>query len=293
MNRIVVATSEGIAHIAGDEVDWVYERPVTHLTDGAAGWWAVTPKGELLARTEDGWVTEAQIDAPWRANCVAAAPARVVVGTSEAHLVELTDRHLELVSSFEDAPSRRDWYTPWGGPPDVRSLAFAGDRLYVNVHVGGILASDEKGWSPTIDYHADVHHVITSDGLVLAASARGLAFSRDAGASWDYATRGLHATYERAVAVCGDTVLVSVSSGPRGGKAAVYRGTLDGEWERCRSGLPEWFSDNVDTFRLIGAGPEAALGTTSGEIYRSSDAGLTWKRIATGLGSIKALEFES
>ena len=216
-----------------------------------------------------------------------------MVGTSEAHLLEFVEGRLETDAAFETAPSRDQWYTPWGGPPDVRSLAFGDGRLFVNVHVGGIIASGEEGWSATIDHHADVHQVITSQGTILAASARGLAFSHDGGVEWEFDTQSLHATYERAVATCGEIVLVSVSRGPRGGQAAVYRGALGGEWEKCRSGLPEWFADNIDTFQLIGAGKEAAFATSEGDIFYSADTGLTWEQIAAGVGRIRALEFES
>ena len=100
----------------------------------------------------------------------------------------------------------------------------------MNVHVGGILRTDDGGgaWTPTIDIDADVHHVTTAEGMVLAACAGGLSVSTDRGVTWSTRTDGLDARYSRAVAVCGDAVLVSASNGPRGGKAAVYRGPLAG-----------------------------------------------------------------
>src|SRR5438045_665143 len=84
------------------------------------------------------------------------------------------------------------------------------------------------------------------------AGAGGLAVSSDRGLSWTVRSQGLAAPYSRAVAVCGDAVLVSASNGPRGGQSAVYRGDLGGpsdgsDLERCRTGLPEWFDDNVDS----------------------------------------------
>ena len=123
----------------------------------------------------------------------------------------------------------------------------------MNVHVGGILHTDDYGrtWNPTIDIDADVHQVATAEGVVLAACAGGLATSVDRGSTWTMRNEGLEATYSRAVVVCGDTVLVSASNGPRGGQAAVYRGDLaSGPFERCTAGLPGWFDDNIDTYRL-------------------------------------------
>ena len=94
-----------------------------------------------------------------------------------------------LVDAFEHAEDRYDWFTPWGAPPDVRSLAQGRDVVLVNVHVGGILrATALTGpWKASIDIHADVHQVISSgrgDGAALAATALGLAVSPDDGSTW-------------------------------------------------------------------------------------------------------------
>ena len=134
------------------------------------------------------------------------------------------------------------------------------------MHVGGILHTEDRGnsWNPTIDIDADVHQVATTEELVLAACAGGLAISADRGATWTMRSEGLDAPYSRAVAVCGDAVLVSASNGPRGGRAAVYRGALGGgSFERCTAGLPEWFDDNIDTYCLdaLNDGSFAAFGT--------------------------------
>jgi hypothetical protein len=111
-----------------------------------------------------------------------------------------------------------------------------------------------------------------------------LAVSTDQGESWELRAEGLHSTYCRAVAICGDAVLLSASDGPRGGHGAVYRGRLDGgAFERCRTGLPEWFADNVDSHCLDALPELAALGTSDGQVYVSSDQGSTWARIAEGL----------
>jgi hypothetical protein len=55
-----------------------------------------------------------------------------------------------------------------------RSIANWDDDLYANVHVGGILRTADGGetWTPTIDIDADVHHVTTAEGIVLAAGCR-------------------------------------------------------------------------------------------------------------------------
>jgi hypothetical protein len=224
----------------------------------------------------------------------------VFVGTEEAHLLRLGDDGvLAPVEAFETIEGRETWFTPWGGPPAVRSIAQdLSRRLHANVHVGGIPRSVDAGasWEPTIDIDADIHQVVahpSEPDVVLAAGAVGLAVSVDGGASWRIEREGLHATYARAVAVAGDHVLLTVSNGPRGGRAAIYRTTLEpgSAFERCTVGLPEWFDHNIDSGWLDARGGEVAFGTGDGEVYRSDDAGERWTRAATGLPSIRAVRF--
>ena len=124
------------------------------------------------------------------------------------------------------------------------------------------------------------------------AGARGLSMSTDKGATWSLRSDGLEARYCRAVVLYGDQVLVSASNGPRGGRAAVYRGGLeDGAFERCRSGLPEWFDDNIDTYCLdaLNDGSFAAFGTNDGSVYVSDGGGTTWRELVTGLSPVRHL----
>jgi hypothetical protein len=95
-------------------------------------------------------------------------------------------------------------------------------------------------------------------------------------------SKGLEAPYSRAVVVCGDTVLLSASDGPRGGHAAVYRADLSGgPFERCTGGLPGWFDGNIDTFCLdaLNDGSFAAFGTSDGHLFASEDAGSKWHEL--------------
>ena len=266
-------------------------RSVTALGRAGAGFWGIVDASELWHAAGGGWSHVTDLDR-LRATCVTAIGADVFVGSSEARLFRLAGEALEPVDAFDHASGRETWHTPWGGPPDTRSMANWGDQFYVNVHVGGILRSDDQGetWTPTIDVDADVHHVTTAAGMVLAACADGLAVSTDRGATWTYRTDGLEARYSRAVAVCGGTVLLSASNGPRGGWAGVYRGDLSGEsFERCRAGLPEWFDDNIDTYRLdaLPDGAFASFGTSDGHLYGSTDEGATWNELAAGLPPVQ------
>jgi photosystem II stability/assembly factor-like uncharacterized protein len=223
----------------------------------------------------------------------------LLVGTSDARLFRLRAEALEPVAVFDRVEAREKWYTPWGGPPDSRSMAVdPAGTIYVNVHVGGIVRSTDGGqtWEPTIDIDSDVHQVIAVDGrpgTVLAATAQGLATSEDSGDTWDSHTDGLHGSYCRAVAVGGQTLLVSASEGHRGRRAALYRRPLESgdPFEKCEQGLPAWFGSNIDTHCLAAAESAVAFGTDDGEMYLSEDAGETWEIIATGLPPVRCVAF--
>jgi hypothetical protein len=286
-----IGTADGIHSSDGTAVA-LAGRAVTALVPG----WALTDGDTVWRETGGGdWAEAAVLDSPWPATALLPLGATVLVGTREAHLLRLDpDGRVAPVAAFEDLPARREWYTPWGGPADVRSLAAADDIAYVNVHVGGIARSDDGGttWAATsLDIHTDVHQVLALPGRVLAAAGDGgLLTSVDAGVTWRQDVDGLHGTYCRAVAVAGDTVLVTASTGPSTTRAAVYRRALDGgAFERCRDGLPEWFARNIDTGCLAARGSEAAFGTADGRVFTSRDAGVHWEEVATGLPGITGL----
>ena len=164
--------------------------------------------------------------------------SELLAGTRGAHLVRVGvgGGGNQPVPSFDQAPGRDSWHQPHGGPPAVRTMAVDDEgRIYVNVHVGGIVRSDDGGetWQPTIDIDVDVHQVVTvpgQPGRVLAATARGLASSDNYGKSWKIMDDGLldQARYARAVAVSDEMIFLSVSEGPEGKKAAVFRRPLHG-----------------------------------------------------------------
>ena len=293
--RVLVATSDGLLRLSEAGPVELVAGSVTALTRAAGGerWFALVGGDSLWAGgADEAWERVATIDGP-PGRCLAATGDEVLVGTAEAHLVRVRSGTAETVQGFEKAEGREGWYTPWGGPPDTRWLSVADDAtIYANVHVGGVLRSADDGdtWAPTIDVDTDVHQVLAAPGAVLAPSAYGLATSTDGGETWDVVTEGLHATYLRAVAVAGDDVLVSASTGPGGERSAVYRRPGgQGPFERCRTGLPEWLTGNVDTGTLAGAGEWAAFADPEGTVFASADAGRTWEALATGLPRVTAV----
>lgn len=276
MSGILVGTGSGLHRVEGGTD--LAGRQITAL----AGEWAIVDRRAVW---HGDWVGR---DLPATATCLLPLDGRVLVGTDEGGLLLVTTDGVEHVESFDRAPGRDCWYTPWGGPAAVRSIAGAPDgTLYVNVHVGGILRSDDGGarWAPTLDLELDVHQVtVAPDGTVLAATAFGLAVGLDGGDSWRVVDDGLHATYARAVALAGDTVLLAVSTGPDGRRAGIYRRPLhaDGPFERSFVGLPGSFPGNVDTGCLVADDHRAVLGTFAGRVYESTDTGDTWRTVAAG-----------
>ncbi|MBW3602348.1 MAG: hypothetical protein KY434_06565 [Actinobacteria bacterium] len=289
---LLAGTAEGLYRLGDGAPERLAGGDVAAMAVDGASVWAVVDATALVRGTADGGFTSVTAhDRPLRS--LLPTPDGLLAGTAAAGLVRLSDDRLVPVDGFWAVAGRDDWYTPWGGPADTRSLAAGPDgTLYANVHVGGIARSGDGGatWEPTIDVDADVHQVSVAGGLVLAAAARGLAVSDDRGGSWRWRTGGLHARYARAVAVVGDSVLVSVSEGPGGGRSAVYRGALatDGSWTRCRQGLPEWFTGNVDTGCLVADGGAVAV-ADAGTVYRSEDGGGTWGVVATDLPTARCL----
>ena len=294
--KILVGTGSGLWELAGETsspVEVLAGRTVTALTVDGPTIWAIVDGSSLWARRDGAWKQRAPNNAP-PATCLAATSAGLLVGTEQAHLLQLADTGLARIDAFETAEGRDAWYTPWGDPADVRSIAIAADgTIHVNVHVGGVARSRDggKSWAPTVDIEADVHQVLahpTRAEVVLVAAAEGLGVSRDGGDSWQFATTGLHAHYMRAVAVAGEHVLVSTSTGFQGRRSAIYRKRLEGgtRFERCAEGLPKWFDDNIDTACLAAAGSLVVLGTADGQVFRSLDAGEHWELVIKGLAPI-------
>lgn len=321
MPRAYVGTNDGLFEIdldaAAPEAGPVGEfhgqevTALAHDSDGERVWAVTDGRALRLEEAAGSWLEVAHTDR-YDLTCVVASSGGLLAGTDPARLLRLDGDRLVPVGAFEQVKGRNRWYTPWGGPPAVRSLCqdLAG-RLHVNVHVGGIPRSPDGGgtWEPSIDIDADVHQVLphpAKPDTVFAAAAVGLACSEDGGQRWRTEVEGLHATYARAVAVAlpdatdqqGQAmVLVSVSTGPGGRRSAVYRAPLAEtpggglQFERCQQGLPEWFGSNVDTGCLAASGTAALIGTADGALYASRDAGGTWQGLASGLPPVRSVVF--
>lgn len=292
--RVLAGTDEGLIEFDTNDGNPVPAGLVGRPVVGVAGRWRLTPDALF-----DGPALVASAPAGVRLVCVAEGAGGPWVGGSGARLLRFESGALRDAPGWDTVAGRDEWYTPWGDPAEVRSIATTTDgAVLVNVHVGGIVRGEPQTgtWTPTIDVDADVHQVIAGpDGRAAAAAAVGVCVSDDGGRTWVVRDAGLHATYCRAVARCGDVVIVSASTGPEGKRSCLYRGRIGDDrstpWERCADGLPEWFDGNVDTFGLAAAtdGGEVACAAPGGTIYASADAGMSWRPVAKGLPAVRSL----
>ncbi len=282
-----VGTADGLRLLGRAGPDPLAGTPITAVhADGRDIW--VLADHRHVHRVRDTTIEQvASLASGTSGNCLTTHGGTVWVGGDGARLWRLDGDAFDEVRSFQEAPTQPDWHTPWGGPPDVFSMASDGTDLYVSVHVGGILrSSDGATWTPTIDLHDDVHQVtVSADGTLWAATGmRGLGESRDHGATWRYHTAGLHARYLLAVAAVDGGVLVGASSGHAGRDGALYR--LDGDRFVRGRGLPDDLRGAVGPRHIAADGEHAVVALPGGDVYASHDGGFEWTPLASGLTGV-------
>ena len=281
---VLVGTRAGLFDLAGHCL--LETSQINHVSRHGDGWWAVD--------ADSGIWHDARLIASSEAtlNCIQPTADGVWVGADLARLFRLTGDQLTEDELFAHAPGRERWHTPWGGPPDVRSLASGSDgALYVNIHVGGILRYHDGSILPTLDIDADVHQVVADPdrgGVVVAATARGLAQLGN-GRDFEFRTAGLAHHYCRAVALQGEALILSASRGPRGGDSRIYRTSLGGgSFTLCADGLPGDFNENANTHCLLARGEEFFVGHAD-TVWRSGDGATSWEAIAKDMPPITCL----
>lgn len=298
-SRVLVGTKGGLFFTGSGTASEFEGREVRSLARQGSDWWAVIDQSEIWYREKSAPWTMVHNLGNARTTSILPTAGGVIVGMAGAHLLRIGPDGIDPLRGFDTIAGRDTWYTPSGSAPDVRSMAAdSKGTQYVNVHVGGILRSDDDGqsWTPTIDVDSDVHEVVfdRTSGLLLAASGWGLGVSDDRGDTWRFDTDGLHGNYLRAVTVADDMVLVTASTGPFTNHAAVYRKPLDaaGSFERCATGLPDRFAENINTMNLAASGVHVSFATADGYVYCSQDAGATWTLETDGLPTPRCLAFD-
>lgn len=250
-------------------------------------------KVALIVDRSEIWLFDGQwsqlLESDWTLNCLVWVGDQLLVGTEKARLAWVGDT-LDFIEAFDIVPNRDRWDTPWGGPPDVRSLAVSEDWIYANIHVGWIVGSPDRGrtWNPlTNGLHRDVHQVSTIPGLrgyVLAATAGGFHLSTDNGSSFEKRWNS-SPTYQRAVAgFDAENILVSVSGGPGGHRSRLMRTSDAGKSWNTVAGLPETIEDNINTYQLqVEHSGKATVILENTSIYSTRDYGESWHLDLKGL----------
>lgn len=217
-------------------------------------------------------------------------PLSLLIGTTPPFLYLMTEKTQgKRIQAFDDLEVRNQWYTPWGGPAAVRSLAKSKDGwIYADIHVGSIMQSPDNGktWEPvTPTLHKDVHEVTTTiadSQKIYANTYLSVYISKDRGDSWAHRSKNLNNRHGRGIAVQQedpDTILCGVSDGPSGLNVhgQLYRTEDAGvTWNHVTKGFPTSTPQNIDTFHITFAGKEVAWVTAEEVLYLSRDRGETW-----------------
>jgi hypothetical protein len=294
-NILVATWDDGLFDVTGTAVRHeLAGRSVRGLTDdGREGVLAIVGGHSLRRRSSDGEWTEIAV-AEFDLSCCAAIGNAVFVGTDDARILRVDpDGTQRILTGFDAVEGRDAWYAGammvdgklMGPPLGIRSMTATCDGvvLLANVHVGGVPRSADSGltWHPTIDVESDVHQVCAHPerpNLVIAASAKGLCVSRDAGTTWSIEREGLHAAHCSAVAFGRNDLFVSASTDPFAAQGAVYRRPIDGSapLQPLGGGIPRWLDGSVDTGCIAARDSTVAVIDGSGSLYLSHDDGATW-----------------
>jgi hypothetical protein len=296
MPSILVATwDDGLFALTGKVVQQeLAGQQVRSLVADARGTvLAIVGGHSLRRRSSDGeWREVAKSD--FDLSCCVPVGEIVFVGTDDARILRVDPEGAQhRLPGFDAVEDRDKWYAGamvvdgklMGPPLGVRSMTATcdGAALLANVHVGGVPRSTDAGltWRPTIDIESDVHQVCahpTRHDLVIAAAAKGLCISRDAGATWTIEERGLHAPHCSAVAFGRNDMFVSASIDPFAPQGAVYRRPIDGDGplRPLGGGMPRWTGGKADTDCIATWDSTVALIDQSGRLYVSHDDGASW-----------------
>jgi len=311
---VLIGTENGLVALE----DNGYER-FRALSGRAISYLDTDADGRLLAIADDSDIIasssleEAERNDSWhalgslpdtRANCLVELDGLIFVGAADARMWVMPSEggEPERIESFDDVPSRGEWDTPWGGPPDVRSLAtIAGEAsaIYADIHVGWIVRSLDLGetWTQLEGLHRDVHRVNShrlAPDRVYAATAQGCFISEDRGETWEQHLEHFKPrNYQRCVMPDfedPDLFLCTVSLGPHpkgdsGCEAMIFRTEDAGQtWEAAHEGLPAHFYHNINTHMLAASIQRSnvfAFHDAAESVYLSTDGAREWRKIAT------------
>jgi hypothetical protein len=199
----------------------------------------------------------------------------------------------------------------WSFPPrpytsHVRAIGLdpnAAGRLYVAIEAGALVRSADGGrtWEDrrpdgpfdthTLDLPAQTPgRVYSAAGDGFMQPGMGFALSRDGGDTWERPSAGLQHHYLWGLAVDPgdpDALVISAARGPREAhvlgngtaESAVYRRIGGGEWRPAMAGLPASRGLLAPILAANAAEPGVFYAASNTGVYRSPDAGESWRRL--------------
>jgi len=236
----------------------------------------------------------------------------VFAGTEPSNLYRSEDDGAtwQEFSELPKLPSSPGWsFPPRPWTHHVRWIAPHYDNpdlLFVGIELGGVMRSLDGGatWEDLKPNSYHDSHVVrthpTATGRVYEAAGEGVAFSDDAGETWQRVDDGMDRHYAWGLAIDpGDPDLwyVSASRGARyahgrngNAQGHLYRKRGDAPWELLTLDQPNPHPDMPYALLTFREHPNTLItGMHSGRILRSDDAGDSWKVLDVELEQILAL----
>jgi photosystem II stability/assembly factor-like uncharacterized protein len=292
--------------------------PAVFTSDDRGRSWSEEPGGSIAFPPDAG----ADVEQIWQLQPgPASRPDEVWAGVEPSALFRSEDggRTFTLVRSLWDHPHRPDWQPGAGGQCLHTVLPHPTDpaRVMVAMSTGGVYVTEDAGasWNPSnrgvsapflpeqeVEYGQCVHKVVrdTEDPDVLMLQNHGGVYrSENGGKSWQEAQEGLPAIFgfgmTRTPGRHGAFFLFPLSADmsrfPVDGRAGIYRSVDGGRaWSDSSAGLPNSGFHTIvlrDALTNDGADPAGVyLGTRSGEVWGSSDAGANWNQLVSHLPDV-------
>lgn len=237
------------------------DAPTYAINRGRDGFIYAGTRGAGLWRSRHATTDWEKIETPAAAQQIRALcpiEGGVLVGTEPMGLFEWTsDRGWRQLGNMAAVSGSSKWFYPVPTEaPHVRHVSYDPgnpQRIYCALQVGGIAISPDYGdhWHDVRELDLDVHmiepHPLRAGTIYAGTGGRGLYKSLDAGETWQEISSG-----------CGNFVIQFAFDHSR--PDGLFLGT-------ARGNPPDWLKEG-------GAG---------GELFRSDDAGNTWRKLGTGL----------
>lgn len=302
--KVTAFGRSGEHHLAAVASNW-FGMGIQRSTDLAA-WTAVDAPPD---HGDDGSDDAREVSAVWTFH---RDESWLWAGVEEAGLFRSADDGVtwEGVSGFNDHRTRGEWGPGLGGLCAHR-VATAGDRVYVAASAVGVFRSDDGGATfdlvndgiPAAGHPEDmprpetgycVHNLVvdpTDPDRLYRQDHMGVFVSDDGGTSWTRRQDGLPAEMG-----FGFVMAREGSSGrlftqplhsdgqrlPVDGAFRVYHSDDDGSsWEVSGTGWPEATTHTQVLRGAVDADDDGrvAMGTTSGHVWLTEDAGDSWRRL--------------